>query len=64
MYTVGEHHHICRYISLNNFVSYSRKGVSFFSEIGTGDTVQVPETEERCTYAEQMNTERPQKLEL
>jgi hypothetical protein len=64
MYTAGERHHICRYLFLNSSASYSRKRVSFFTEIGTGDTAQVPGTEERCTYAEQMNTERPQKLEL
>jgi hypothetical protein len=63
MYTAGERHHICRYFSLNNSARYSRKTVlPFLTEIGTEDAVQVPETEERYTYAEQMNTERPQKL--
>ena len=63
MYTAGERHHICRYFSLNNSARYSRKAVlPFLTEIGTEDAVQVPETEERYTYAEQMNTERPQKL--
>jgi hypothetical protein len=33
-------------------------------DIGAEEFVQVPETGERCTYAGQMNTERPQKLEL
>jgi hypothetical protein len=65
MYTAGERSHICRYLSLNNFTRYSRKRISPFStDIGTEDSVQAPETEELCTYAEQMNTERPQKHEL
>ena len=65
MYTAGELYHICPYLFLNNFTRYSRKRMPpFFMKIGTGNAMQVPETEERCTYAEQMNTERPQKLEL
>jgi hypothetical protein len=65
MYTAGERYHVCRYLSLNNFTRYSRKRMSpFLRKIGTGNAMQVPETEVRCTYAEQMNTERPQKLEL
>ncbi len=66
MYTVGEpYRDIRRYLSLNNSIRYSRKrSPSFLSEIKPRDTVQVPETEEHCTYAEQMNTERPQKPEL
>jgi hypothetical protein len=65
MYTAGECYHICRHLSLNNSTRYSRETVlPSLTEIGTGDAVQVPETEERCTYAEQMNTERQRKLEL
>jgi hypothetical protein len=65
MYIAGERHHICRYLSLNNFARYSRKtALPFLTRIGTRDAVQVPETEERYTYAEQMNTERPRKLGL
>jgi hypothetical protein len=65
MFTAGERCYICRCLSLKNSTRYSRKREPpSLTEIGTEGSVQVPETGERSIYAEQMNTEPPQKLVL